>query len=162
MSAEMRGYLSGVGVAITSTNRRGVNHRTRLALRPSTRVQIGIFKTGGDNQKHKKIISPIGCHTVCIFYLQCNVMFFAMVLDLEQGFGICIWLLFYYYYYFWLICSPNVLGIVLLLRERNEVSVVLLFSVQSEASQTQTHTNKAHSYHLAALYVRWKLVPAPG
>lgn len=45
------GYLGGVGVAVSSADRRWVDNRAGFALWPWTLVQAGIFKTREDIQK---------------------------------------------------------------------------------------------------------------
>lgn len=64
-------YLGGVGVAVSSTNRRGVNHRAGFALWPRNLVQTGTFKTRKENQKmiYHLTLSPSQCTaSVCCIH----------------------------------------------------------------------------------------------
>lgn len=159
------GYLGGVGVAISSTNRRRVNHRAWFALWARTLVQTGIFETREEIQKpyvtpthwtsdcmHVKNVSNDALLDVVsiipkqmFFKHFVSVMCFLVltsISEMRQGLG--------FMCDYFLICWHCVVVIVLLLRMGNEVSMALLSSVQSAVSQTDTHT------HTKPIHITWQ------
>lgn len=175
-------YLGGVGVAVSSTDRRWVDNRAGFALRPPILVQAGIFKTRQDvehtHAKHlpastrdssviwKDLALSSPHFVVYLLHSKMNVFYAFCIRHVfscsninfrnDTRIRIYVWLI----YDLLTLCSGHC--VVAKNGEWGQCGVSVLCPVCS-VPDGHTHTHKkAHSYHLAGLCVRCMAVPMPG
>lgn len=105
-------YLCGVSVAITSTDRGGMNHGARFALWPRTLVQTGVFEAEmritsftlkSDHAFWRVLHYNASLETANMFYLRCNLIRLHQFQKEEKDLGfICDYL-----FYFLCVCGGN-------------------------------------------------------